>query len=120
MTAIFRTERERRQAIELRRLLIRLQNGEGEDRPLGADIVAAVGAPAEIGDPTGCLDCALYLADFLRAPRIDVLAVTTNALRERVRGGWKSAQEISVADAARAMTTIVVKAQIAKLEGAPV
>lgn len=120
MTAIFRTEKDRAAAVELRRLLIRLQNGEGEDRPLGADIVAAVGAPPEIGDPTGCLDCALYLADFLRVPRIDVLAVTTKTLRDRVRDGWKSAHAITVPDAARALTTIVIKGQIAKLEGPPV
>lgn len=120
MTAIFRTEADRMQAIELRRLLLRLQNGEGEDRPLGADIVTAIGAPAALGDPTGCLDCALYLADYLKMPRIEALAWSIKTLRDRVREGWKAPEDISHADAARALTIIVVKGQIARLEGAPV
>lgn len=120
MTAIFGNDKDRAQAIELRRLMMRLQNGDGEDRPLGADIVTAIGAPAEIGDPTGCIDCALHLADYLKMNRIEALAFATKNLRDRVRVGWKSAATISTADAARAITAIVVKGQIARLEGTPV
>lgn len=120
MTTIYRTDAEREQAIELRRLLIRLQNGEGEDRPLGADIVNAIGAPAELGDPTGCLDCALHLADYLKFSRIETLAWAVHTLRDKVRQGWKPADGISHADAARTITCIVVKCQIARLEGSPV
>lgn len=119
MTAIFSTDDQRAQAIELRRLLIRLQNGEGEDRPLGADIVGAIGAPATLGDPTGCLDCALYLADYLKMSRVDTLASAIMDLRTRVRGGWKAAADITNSDAARAITRIVVRGQIARLEGPP-
>lgn len=120
MTAIFSKDGDRAQAIELRRLLIRLQNGDGEDRPLGADIMAAIGAPAEMGDPTGCIDCALYLADFLKFERLEALAWATTNLRDRVRGGWKSVNAIAPADAARAITAIVLKGQIARLERAPI
>lgn len=120
MTAIFRTDAERAQAIELRRLLMRLQNGDGEDRPLGADIVTTIGAPAELGDPTGCLDCALHLAAYLRFNRIETLAWAVHTLRDKVRDGWKTAEAITHADAARTITAIVVKGQIARLEGTPV
>lgn len=120
MTAVFTTDDQRAQAIELRRLLIRLQNGDGEDRALGADIVNAAGAPATLGDPTGCLDCALYLADHFKMNQVDTLARAVINLRERVREGWKKAGEISNSDAARAITVIVVRTQIAKLEGQPV
>lgn len=119
MTAIFRTATDRAQAIELRRLLLRLQNGDGEDRPLGADVVTAIGAPAELGDPTGCLDCAMHLADYLQFSRMEALAWAVKVLRDRVRDGWKAAGDITHADAARAITTIIVKGQIARLEGTP-
>lgn len=120
MSAIFGKDSDRAQAAELRRLLIRLQNGDGEDRPLGADIVTMVGAPAEIGDPTGCLDCALYLAEFLKFERLEAIAWATNRLKDRVRGGWKAAGEITNEDAARAVTCVVLKGQIARLERAPI
>lgn len=120
MTALFRTDDDRKLAIELRRLMMRLQAGEGEDRELGADILEAFVLPHTIGDPTGCLDCAFYLADFLKMGRIEALAWATHGLKERVRDGWKSANEITNADAARAMTAVLLKARIAQLEGAPI
>ena len=38
----------RAQAVEVRRLLLRLENGDGEDRDLGADILLAVDAPMTV------------------------------------------------------------------------
>lgn len=119
MTAMFRPEKDRALAIELRRLLIRLQNGDGEDPALGADIREAFALSHTIGDPAGCIDCALWLADHLRFDRMEALAWATNTLRDRVRGGWKSANEITNADAARAITAILLKGKIAQLEGTP-
>ncbi len=65
-------------------------------------------------------DCAFYLADYLRFDRMEALAWTVTTLRDRVRGGWKCAEEINNADAARAMTCVLLKGKIAQLEGAPV
>lgn len=119
MTAMFRTEEDRSLAIELRRLLIRLQNGEGEDPGLGADIREAFALSHTIGDPIGCIDCALWLADFLKTSRVEALDCATNNLRVRCREGWKTANEITNADAARAITAILLKGKIAQLEGTP-
>jgi len=119
MTAMFRTDADRSLAIELRRLLIRLQNGDGEDPALGADIREAFALPHTIGDPAGCIDCSLWLADHLKIDRMEALAWATNNLRDRCRDGWKTANEITNADAARAITAILLKAKIARLEGTP-
>lgn len=116
---LFTTDAARAQAIDLRRLLLRLENSDAADSSLGDEILTALNAPAGIGDPTDCMDCAADLADWLRQPRLDVIAQATNALRERVRRGWKCAAEISAADAARAMTVILLRVQLAKLERAP-
>lgn len=119
MTAMFRTDADRTLAIELRRLLMRLQNGDGEDPGLGADIREAFVLPHTMGDPAGCIDCSLSLADFLKFNRVEALAWATNNLRDRVRSGWKTAHEITNADAARAITAILLKGKIAQLEGTP-
>jgi hypothetical protein len=114
------TDAQRAQAVALRRLLIRLENGEGEDRALGADILNALDAPTLIGDPTGCMDCAFNLAEWLCQPRSDVLNRATVRLRDRVViDGWKSAETISAADVARAMTMIILRVHLATLERAP-
>jgi hypothetical protein len=119
MTVMFRTDTDRALAIELRRLLMRLQNGDGEDPGLGADIREAFELPHTMGDPIGCIDCALWLADHLKASRVEALDCATGALKERCRDGWKSADQITHADAARAITGILLKGKIAKLEGTP-
>lgn len=120
MTAIFGTDKDRAQAIELRRLLTRLQNGEGEDPALGADIREVFALPHTIGDPVGCIDCSLWLAKHLGGDIRDALDGAMTYLRSRVREGWKCAGEITHADTARAITAITLKCKIAKLEGTPV
>ena len=119
MTGLFATDVQRACAADLRRLLKRLEGGEGEDRALGADIVNALDAPPMIGDPTGCIDCALHLADALKQDGVDVLASAVVDLRQRVLSGWKRGGEITTADAARAISAIVLRVYIAKLEKAP-
>lgn len=120
MTGIFNSDERRAMAADLRRLMIRLQNSDPPDVGLGPDIRDVLNAPATIRDPLNFMDDALWLADFLSFDRVDVLAAATKALREKVRAGWKAPFEISNADAARAITSIVLKGHIARLEGVPV
>lgn len=117
---LFTPDDQRARAVEVRRLMLRLENGEGEDRNLGADILDAILAPPTIGDVTGCVDCAYHLAKHLGQSTLNLHLRVGIEMRERVECGQKSAGEISVADVARAMTAIVLKVYLAKLERAPV
>lgn len=119
MADFFTTDKQRAKAAELRRLLIRLENGEGEDGTLGDAILNALAAPLTILDPTGCMDDVLHLADFIGQPRSDLLARATAMLRDKVRDGWKPAGVITQADVSRAMLTIMIRVQLATLERAP-
>lgn len=120
MTRVFKTDAERERAEHFRALLARLSAGDGEDRTLGADIVEACGvAPAEFGDPTACIDCAIALTDILSFQRIEILTAAIHGLRQRCREGWKPLQNITAADTARAITTLIVRGEIARLEGMP-
>lgn len=120
MTAIFRTDEARSSAAELRRLLIRLLNGEGEDRDLGADVREALGVPSEAGDPTGCMDCAYALVKAMRIDWLETFERVKMNLRDRARTGWNPPDGVTNADVARAITIVVVKCEIARLEGTPV
>lgn len=120
MTAMFRSDADRALAIDLRRLLMRLQNGDGEDPCLGADIREAFALPHTLGDPVGCLDCAAYLARHLKVDIVVASAWAGKNLLERMRDGWQPAgREISHVDLARAITAILLKGKIAQLEGTP-
>jgi hypothetical protein len=116
---LFTSDDQRARAIEVRRLLLRLENGEGEDRNLGADILNAIDAPTLIGDVTGCMDCAYHLARHLGQSTLNLHVRVGFKMRERVDCGWKSAAEVTGADVARAMTAIVLKVHLAQLERAP-
>jgi hypothetical protein len=116
---LFTSDEQRARAIEVRRLLLRLENGEGEDRGLGADVLDALAAPAEIGDVTGCMDCAYHLARHLGQSTLNLHVRVGFKMRERVDGGWKSAAAVTGADVARATTAIVLKVYLVKLERAP-
>lgn len=120
MADLFATHQQRARAAELRRLLIRLENGDGEDVDLGDAILNAIAAPFTILNPTGCLNDALHLADYLKMSRVELLARATIVLRNRVLDGWKSAGVITQADVSRAMLAIMVRIQLATLERAPV
>jgi len=110
----------RTQAAEVRRLLIRLENGDGADRALGQDILLAVDAPLTIGDPTGELDSAYHLASYLKQPTLTLHVRCGHVVRSRIdRGGWKSADQVTNADIARATTAIVLRVHLANLERAP-
>lgn len=113
-------DNEREQARQLRSLLVLLDGDiAGDDHALGADILNALDAPIGIGDPVMCMDCALHLADWMKQPQLDVLNAATAWLRDKVRTGWKKPEAISGADAARAITTVLLRVQLANLERAP-
>ncbi|GAA3849494.1 hypothetical protein AFIC_001023 [[Pseudomonas] carboxydohydrogena] len=118
-TRIHTTDAQRTKAAAVRRLLIRLENGDGEDRTLGADILDALDVPAQTLCPVSFMDGAAALAGFLGFQRMDICNAAAKALRERVLGGWKDGKSITAADLARAMTIILLKLQLAKLERAP-
>ena len=121
VTALFTTDGKREQAGALRLLLTRIENGAGEDRVLASDVLDALDAPVLIGDVTGFVDSALHLAEFLKQDRLDALSGALRCIFERIRrGGWKTSGDVSHADAARAITGLVLRVHIAKLEGAPV
>lgn len=116
---LFTPEASRLQAIEVRRVLLRLTNGDGEDRQLGADVLEAVEAPPTIGDVTGCFDCAWALAEELKQSTLNLHVRTGFEVRKRIDEGWKSADKVTNADIARAMTVIVLRTHLANLERAP-
>lgn len=118
-TRIHSTDAQRAKAAQIKRLLIRVQNGDGEDRSLGADILDALEVPTQTLCPVSFMDGAAELAGFLKYERMEICKAATTLLRDRVTGGWKEGREISSADLARAMTTILLKLQLAKLERAP-
>lgn len=110
----------RAQAVEIRRLLLRLENGDGEDRDLGADILLAVDAPMTIGDPTGQMDSAYHLASFLKQPTLNLHVRCGQRVRSRIEAGnWKTVDAVTNADIARQTTIIVLKVHLANLERAP-
>ena len=116
---LFTSEAARAQAIEVRRVLLRLQNGDGEDRGLGADVLNAVEAPTTIGDVTGCVDCAYDLARFLKQSTLNLHVRCGLKIRDRINEGWKLADQVTNADMARTMTIIVLRVHLANLERAP-
>lgn len=120
MTGIFRTHADRASAAELRRLLIRLQNGEGEDRALGADIREAFNLPHTAGDPTGCIDCALAVAVAAKQDPKDALKAALDGIDHRLREGWQPTVADGLAVLSRAVCLVVLKCKIAKLEAAPI
>lgn len=120
-TRLFTSDAARSRAADIRRLMIRLENGDGADRALGQDILLAVDAPLTMGDPTGELDSAYHLATFLKQPTLDLHVRCGRAVRERIaRGGWKAPDLVTNADIARATTIIVLRVHLANLERAPV
>lgn len=119
MSDLFATDKQRARAAELRRLLLRLDNGDGADRDLGDAIMNAVAAPMTILDPTASMEDALALARFLGHSQAEILSCATVGLKRRVLGGWKSAEVIVQADVARAMLAIILRVELANLERAP-
>lgn len=115
----YSNDNEREQARTLRSLLVLLEGCAGDNSALGPDILNALDAPIGIGDPVTCMDCALHLADWMKQPQLDVLNSATAWLREKVRAGWKKPEAIGGADAARAITTVLLRVQLANLERAP-
>lgn len=118
-TRIHMTDAQRAAAADVRRLLVRLQNGEGEDRALGADILNALDAPSLTLCPVSFMDGAAQLTGLLGYPRTEICNAAAKVLRERVLTGWKDGRDITAADLARAMTTVLLKLHLAKLERAP-
>lgn len=116
---IFTSDIQRAHAADVRRLLIRVENGVGEDRALGADILEITGAPAMIGDPIGCIDCALYLVEFLEQDRLIAIERVSKNLAGRVRAGWKTTDAISISDVARAICALALKVYLGRMERAP-
>ena len=116
---LFTPEAARLQAIEVRRVLLRLQNGDGEDRDLGADVLNAVEAPPTIGDVTGCLDCAYHLAKHLKQSTLNLHVRCGVDIRKRIDEGWKTVDAVTNADIARATTITILRVHLANLERAP-
>lgn len=117
--AVFATDRDRTRAAALRRLLMRVENGRGEDRGLSADILEEIGAATLVGDPVSFIQSALYCARVLRQSPFDALRVAVDRLRMLVRQGGVSPEEITESDVARAVCAVVLRTEIANLERAP-
>lgn len=117
--AIFASDMQRAHAAEIRRLLIRVENGDGDDRALGADILETTGAPMTIGSPIGCLDCVYDFVQFLEQDSFALLDRAKRILADRVRAGWKSEAQITTSDIARVMCALALKVYLGRMERAP-
>lgn len=119
MNRLHSNDNEREQARKLRGLLVLLDDYASADPTLGWVLLDALNAPIGIGDPIEHIDSAIHFAKWMKQPVDSVLSAATVSLRDKVRNGWKSSGALTGADAARAITAVLVRVCLAKLEGAP-